>query len=175
MLCLSGVPEPDLAVSFELLGLLSSGKKALYLMNGGSKPRLLLWLSPALSFLYTWDPPQRTLSTLPRTQASTTVNSGHFNFLADLNSPSPFPLVNNPLGFSPPPPLVDHPFLPKSEFCRISAGLSFGCCLACNPPARNQDLSRILPDDTSSRKIHTHPVGWCSLNGKKEEDEKRIE
>ncbi|KAK5618643.1 hypothetical protein CRENBAI_014605 [Crenichthys baileyi] len=68
-------------------------------MNKDSNLRLLLWISTAGSFLYTWDPPQRTLSTLPRTQASTTVNSGHPNFLADLNSPSQFPRVNNPLGF----------------------------------------------------------------------------
>ncbi|KAK5621003.1 hypothetical protein CRENBAI_015653 [Crenichthys baileyi] len=85
------VPEPDLAVSFELLGLLSSEKKSFNLMNKDSNLRLLLWISPAGSFLYTWDPPQRTLSTLPRTQASTTVNCGHSNFLADLNSPSPVP------------------------------------------------------------------------------------
>ncbi|KAK5609769.1 hypothetical protein CRENBAI_023007 [Crenichthys baileyi] len=99
MLCLTGVPEPDLAVSFEPLGLLSSGNKSFHLMNRDSNLRLLLWISPAGRFLYTWDPPQRTLSTLPRTKASTTVNSGHPNFLADLKSPSPFPRVNNPLGF----------------------------------------------------------------------------
>ncbi|KAK5612710.1 hypothetical protein CRENBAI_008415 [Crenichthys baileyi] len=87
------VPEPDLAVSFEPLGLLSSGKKSFILMNKDSNLRLLLWISPAGSFLYTWDPPQRTLSTLPRTQASSTVYSGHPNFRADLNSPSPFPRV----------------------------------------------------------------------------------
>ncbi|KAK5620384.1 hypothetical protein CRENBAI_024767 [Crenichthys baileyi] len=60
---------------------------------------LVVYLNLTSLFLYTWDPPQRTLSTLPRTQASTTVNSGHPNFLADLNSPSPFPRVNNPLAF----------------------------------------------------------------------------
>ncbi|KAK5599495.1 hypothetical protein CRENBAI_020379 [Crenichthys baileyi] len=113
MLCFSGVSEPDLAVSFEPLGLLSSGKKSFHLMNKDLNLRLLLWISPAGSFLYTWDPPQRTLSTLPHTQASSTVNSGHPNFLADLNSPSPFPRVNNPLGFLHLPPLAYHPSLPS--------------------------------------------------------------
>ncbi|KAK5619980.1 hypothetical protein CRENBAI_003937 [Crenichthys baileyi] len=99
MFYLTGVPEPDLAVSFERLGLLSSEKKSFNHMNKNSNLRLLLWISPAGSFFYTWDPPQRTLSTLPPTQASTTVNSGHSNFLADLNSTSPFPRVKQSTGF----------------------------------------------------------------------------
>ncbi|KAK5598474.1 hypothetical protein CRENBAI_010203, partial [Crenichthys baileyi] len=95
-------------------------------MNKDSNLRLLLWISPAGSFLYTWDSPQRTLSTLPRAQASTTVNSGHSNFLADLNSPSPFPRVNNPLGFPPPLPLADHLFLlSKTESLLIIIYLEF--------------------------------------------------
>ncbi|KAK5612524.1 hypothetical protein CRENBAI_012392, partial [Crenichthys baileyi] len=49
---LSGVPEPDLAVSFEDLGLLSSEKKSFNPMNKDSNLRLLLWISPAGSFLY---------------------------------------------------------------------------------------------------------------------------
>ncbi|KAK5613043.1 hypothetical protein CRENBAI_002708 [Crenichthys baileyi] len=64
MFYLTSVPEPDLAVSFESLGLLSSEKKSCNPMNTDSNLRLLLWISPAGSFLYTWDPPQRTLSTL---------------------------------------------------------------------------------------------------------------
>ncbi|KAK5615515.1 hypothetical protein CRENBAI_026265 [Crenichthys baileyi] len=44
--------------AFESLGLLSSGKKSFHLMHKDSNLHLLLWISPAGSFLYTWEPPQ---------------------------------------------------------------------------------------------------------------------